>query len=256
MTQRRGIYVDEGPAVVLEPGYLAGLRELGLDHIALCVHDSSGVWMWTPEQVARAHALCDALFLYVSLMTWPPQGIALTRHVQRVQLLQPRRWEVDLEGNWLGTAKQRALSATHLVDSAAELKVPLDLTSHSGHGELIEGGLDVHDLLDADNCVWAQAYCLARRATTEPELGLPRGVERPIGRLRKLGGTFQRGLILACWDQSSWQGLTPDAAMEQAYRGAVAYSPERIRWWSSKTMGKGPGANRYARRAIRHLLGA
>lgn len=252
---QHGLYIDDPAHLVLRPGYLESLLELGLDHIVLCVHDASGRWAWDSIQVRRAHEACARIGLDVSLMTWPPMvGGAFAGHVAHLGGLSPSRWEADLEGNRHGAAEQLRRSALALVDAARELGIPLDITSHAGHAELIEGGFDVHDLLGEESVVWGQAYCLAKRAATEPLFGLPRAVERTIARLTRLTrltGPFQRGLILAGWDQTGFSGQ-PLESMVEAYRVARAYT-SLIRWWSSK-FAVGVQRNGYAAEGIRRCV--
>jgi hypothetical protein len=249
----RGIYVDDPPELVLRDGYLETLRSIGFDHIVLCVHDARGTWEWTPLESRMAHDTCERLELGVSLMTWPPKRPrGIEEHVSILKRLSPRRWEVDLEGNWLGAITQRKIAGAALIEAADQLGVPLDITSHAGHGELIEGGPDVHDLLMEDSCVWGQAYCLSGLVAGHPAFGLPTAIERTIDRFRALKGAFQRGIILAAWDQSHWPASSPNQAMKEAFAKALEYT-QNIRWWSSKFV-LGVRKNLYSWRVIRKLL--
>jgi hypothetical protein len=256
MTRQRRIYVDDPADIVLLPGYLEELRDLGIDYIVLCVHDPQRGWTWTAAQARRGQDRCESLGLGVSLMTWAPVGRPLDAHARRLSLARPRRWEPDVEGQVVGkTATQRLIFAQHLRELADEYDVPLDLNSHAGHSELVEGGPDVHDLLGSDEELWGQAYCLAERSKTEPLLGLPRAVERTIARMQRIKGPFRRGIILAAWDQSGFpQG--PFEAMREAYQAARGYT-DMIGWWSSKFASSwGVKKNSYSAGAIRGLLSA
>lgn len=245
---RYGIYVDDPPGIITR-SYLDDLRGLGLDHVVLCIHDPSGRW-WGTVDARRVQDRCEEAGIDPVLMTWPPLGGALGPHVAALEAREPRRWEADLEAQWRGEEGLKRRSALALVEAAVELGVVLDITSHAGHGELIEGGADVHDLLGPESMLWGQAYPLASRAAAEPELGLPRAVERMIARFRRITSPAQRGLILAAWDQSGFGD--PVEAMLTAHRVASGYTPLR-RWWSSKTV-VGRKRNKYSAKAIARII--
>jgi len=259
---RRGLWVDCSPARVCADGYLARVRDLSVQVVALMVQNTEGEWTWTPKQVERATLVALSLDLEVVLTTWPrPHDVLHDWAREAADRLEHGAvaLEVDLEGQWRGSASAR--SSLALVECLGELAeehdVRIEVTTFPAHPEA-GSAARVSPHVDRLNI---QLYSVRHRpggrlVDPSSRLGPGRYQREALVELARVPwlaaeGSPRLGVGLAAFGQD-WPGIEPGEAYARA-RAAVgeaggAVVEERV--WSSKWV-VGAKASTWAAAAIR-----
>lgn len=259
---RRGLWVDCPPRTVLAPGYLALVRDLGVQGITLVAQDTSGRWRWSVAQVAHLCGLARAADLGVGIMTWPLPGELRSAWADEVAARAEHgacALEVDLEGQWRGVPAARAsqLLVETLFDLRSIHDVRLEVTTFPSHPEASEAAR-VTPCVDQLN---VQIYSV--RHAPGGRLVDPRGRYGPGRYQREALATAaarpwaqgerapRLGVGLAAWSQD-WPATSPEEALRLAREGVVESGVRVVeeRWWSSKWV-VGKWASPWAARTIR-----
>lgn len=258
-----GAWIDDPPRLVLQPRYLAALRELPLEHVAVMIDGPEpglSDARWRPSDLERLQRALPRHRRSITIWASP--------HASEIRALRARLpvllhalgadvVEVDLEGPWRKADVEgfasRTIAGVELVHALRDAGArEVEVTTFPGALPACKGAVDVADRLVL------QVYATS---TSSPDYDGPLGPRRgPVAGLEAARERHPRIEVcagLAAYRQTSaqvpsWRGRDGAESMMVALDSAQSAGVRLVRWWSVKHLCR-TAAKVYARRALLSL---
>lgn len=262
-----GLWIDDPVTMIKKAPYWDEVKRHGVTTAAIMLEGIGKGFdpKYTPDDLKKIRDLAVVRNdIEVVLTIWPqPQKRYLdeleAEIEQYIEASGCAGLEFDLEGNWIPSAvegfKDLEAAGNRLLEIVNKLRAKyalrIEVTTFTLHHE---NGPRAYVAKKADRLL-PQAYSVRNRTTGPADWDHPYGPEKmqklTLDRALTVPGEQKLSCGLAAYDQV-WPGKTGEEGMKAAFDAAMQYSPEEIRFWSSKWV-LGMKKNGYASRFLLSL---